>query len=438
MAGKRCVGFGLLFIGMTAPGLAQPPTSSFETCIAQVSAIEELNIKFSEHCALGGSIVHDRQETLASLSQTRQRVGQFAEIQRLNSLALLQSQLTSLSIQAELNALVAVKNGQSPRVVDTNIYDPRYDPKTSFGFLAAQSNQLMRSQEMKSLGSVSAAVQVEADAILHEMKTTDAAGRLAVQRYVSLMHELEKTVKEMTGWEQKAVALFNRYWEIADVAGIQSNLELRTSLRELEKASDQNAGAMFARAIALMRLERYEEALLLFNQLVEVPAIHAIAYGARAEAYYRLGKKREAAASLQKTLPIGLTDARVRIQRAQAFAATGELRHAETEWEAVLKLGGHEIAARRAIALINASLPGSNDRNTQKAVENAFLAAELAGDDWSCVLAVALASAARGDMEKAVESATKAANLAVGENQALCDHIAEQIQAGAPQVCWKF
>lgn len=140
---------------------------------------------------------------------------------------------------------------------------------------------------------------------------------------------------------------------------------------------------------------------------------------------------------LTKTLPTGTNNAAVRMHRAQAFAALDDFRQAEREWEAVLKLGGHEIAARRAIALINASATKANPKTKAKASENAFLAVQLAGDDWASEAAMALAAAANGEKAESLAAVERASQLAIGNNQLICDQLKQKIDAGIP-VCWQF
>ncbi len=152
----------------------------------------------------------------------------------------------------------------------------------------------------------------------------------------------------------------------------------------------------------------------------------------------RAGEERVAHVDLQKTLPAAQNDPRVRMQRAMALAAGGQLKPAETEWEVVLKLGGHEVAARRGLALVNFSHSNPNGRQLSKALEQAELAAQLAPEEWSCQMALALALVACSKSDQAVAIAEKAAQLAVGEKQTYCEEIAMQIKGGATCTGWKF
>lgn len=401
--------------------------------MAYVTATEELDTKFYHHRAAGQELVAERQETIARLLQTRQAIKHLLELQALHSLVQLETQMLADAMTAELNGMIAVKQQAEPRIVDV-----RYDPSTTFSQFFQQSNQRLGDKEIRQQGNQIAMLQVRLDAVLHDMKVFDEAGRLSVERYVSQIRDLERIINEMVAWDANSLKLFNQYWELADVAGVKSEFERRMALRELEKSADQNAGALFARAINLIRLDRGDEALPMLDRLLNVPAIRWLALAARAEIRMRTGDPRAAQVDLQKTLPAAQNDPRLRMQRAMALAAGGQFKLAETEWEAVLKLGGHEVAARRGLALVNVSHPTPNGRQSSKALEQAALAAQLAPEEWSCQLALALALVASGKSDQAVAMAEKAAQLAVGEKQTYCEEIATQIKDGATCTAWKF
>ncbi len=412
--------------------MAQSPTSSFELCMAYVAATEELETKFDSHRAAGLELIAERRDTFVRLLQTRQAIEHLVRQQTLKSLQQLESQMLADSMAAELNGMIAAKQQAS-----THVLDVRYDPTSTFGHFFQQSQERLRAQDIRTLGNHAAQLQVNMDAVAHDMKTFDEAGRISVERYMSQVRDLERIVQELVAWDENSRKLFHQYWQLADVAGVKSEFECRMALRELEKAAEQNAGALFARAVTLIRLERGDEALPMLDRLLNVPAVHWLALAARGEILMRSGQERAATVELRKTLPVGQHDPRVRMQRAMALAAGGQLALAETEWEAVLKLGGHEVAARRGLALINSSQPTRSGKQLSRALEQAELASQLAPDEWSCQLALALALEASGESDKAFAAAEKAAKLAVGENQSYCEEIVQQIKKGAVPV-WEF
>jgi tetratricopeptide (TPR) repeat protein len=410
---------------------AQTVPTTLERGLAYLTAVEELDTKYDGLRAAGNKLIAERQDTLNRLVQTNNTVSQILQTQAYNSLLLVQTQIVAASMQAELNSFLSEPTQK--RVVDTGV-DNRITPQAQLeSQVKAQGNALVQrnfQNVVSAQGNQLANIKVDYDMILHQMKTLNEAGRLAVERHVSIVRELEKIVNEMLVWESKTMELFNQYWSLADVAGVKSDFELRAALRKLNHSSSENIGALFLKAITLARLEQYEEAVPLLNRLYNVPAIRVVVIAARADVLARTDKKREALSELRKTVPIGLNDPRVRMHRAVAFAACDEFKFAEAEWEALLKLGGHEVAARRAIALLNVSYSVPSDRNKARALEYAKLAVQLDSEDWVCELALALALAANGEPEKGIKSATRAAELAVGENQAICDEIIEKIRLG--------
>ncbi len=427
--------FAILAVLFARVSYGQTATSAFERSLTYSNAIAELDTKYAGLRSAGSKLIAERQDTLQRLAETNKTVSEILQSQAYKSIALAQTELVGESMLAELNGFVASQQTQTSPV-ETGV-DNRHTPQVQLAAqLGARDARNFR-ETLSARGNQLARVRVEYDLVRHQMKTLNEAGRLAVERHINIVRELETIVNEMLAWDTKTVELFNQYWSLADVAGVKSDFELRAALRQLSRSSNENAGALFLKAITLVRLEQYEDALPLLNQLANVPSIQLVATAARAEVFARTDKKREAQSELRKTSPLGLNDARVRMHRAIALAACEEFKQAEAEWEAILKLGGHEVAARRAIALINASYSAPTDRNKAKASEYSQLALQLDSEDWASEIACALAYAANGQADKGVESAARAAELAAGCNQTLCKEIAEKIQA-AQKVCWNF
>lgn len=416
--------------GLLAGGIsAQERPSTFQICMGYVTAVEELQSKYLVHQKAGQKLITERNETLVRLAETQGTLNKLVNDSLMGNMQLMQAQLADTQLQMAMNERLAPQEDFTPTPKDV-----RYSPGEQFQQFSAQ---VATPLEGRMLAEQLASLRVQMDRILHELTVVRHANHLAVQRYRSLVKELREVVVEMTAWHSKSVGLFEAYWELADVAGVRSDLELRSALHVLRNSPPDDLGATFVAAIALMRLERHAEALPLLERVLTAPAARAIALAARAELYMRLGEKNKATLDLRNSLQLARNDPRVRIHRAQALAAAGQLQLAEKEWESVLKLGGHEIAAHRAIALINASIPSPSERNKSKAIDNAMLASQLAGDDWACEAAVALAAVAGGDAEKAKEFAENASELAIGGNQAICHDMSEKIEAGE-HFSWQF
>ena len=70
-------------------------------------------------------------------------------------------------------------------------------------------------------------------------------------------------------------------------------------------------------------------------------------------------------------------------------------------------------------------------------MENAVLVNQLAGDDWACKIALALAFATNGDWDNAIRCAEEASELTIGTNYEFCQKILEQLIA-KQQPSWRF
>ncbi len=422
----------LLLVGFVLPieSRGQEKPSAFQICFAYVLEATELNNKFQQHWSDGIKLLEERRQALTRLVETKSTVNHLSFDEFLGTMALFEAQVAGMTLEAELNA--ALQNQLSFR--PKQLIDVRHAPETQFGSF---TRQLPGNPAHQAAATAMANMSVQVDAILHEMKSVRKAQRMAMERQISLVKELQTIFAELVAWHSKSVSLFDQYWEFSDVAGVRSDLELRTALRELEKAREDNLGATFARAVTLKRLGKYEAAEPLLTRLTAIPTVRPIALAARAELLARVGRKQDANKDLRATMPAGRDDPRVRMHRAQYFSAVGDLRRAESEWETVQKQGGHEIAARRAIALINASYPKLNGIHKRKAKEQALLASQLAGDDWACEVALALAAAAQGDTADGIEALQRAGELAIGENRILCDNLLQRLKSGA-RVSWNF
>lgn len=410
--------------GQTAP-------TTFDRSVAYSQAIEELHLKFATLRTAGNTLIKERQDTLQRLATTKQSISQLAAEQIMSSFALLQSEFETAALQTQLNEAAPTPVDLDMRILNSDV---RYAPSTRFSRMVLDAGQ---STAINNIANSSVNANIQYDRIRHHIKTLNEAGKLAVERHLSVMQDLERIVNEMRAWDAKALDLFHKYWELADAAGVKCDVELRTALRQCSRTSDDNVGAMLLRAITLVRLDQPDEALPILEKLAAIPITQLFARTIRAETMARAGEKREAIALLRKNAAASASDARIRMHRAQAFAAAGELKSAEAEWDAILKIGGYETAARRALAFINTAHSTLTERHKTTALENAQLAVQLAEDDWASQLALAISTAASGKVPEALTAAESATTLAGGDKIALCQEVLEQIKTGSRPL-WKF
>lgn len=416
------------------PLQADPPLTAFDACMNYVQSTQELDRKFRSQKQAEQDLMVNYQKTMQSIAETRVTIEQLLSEQALQSARIVSGQLEGAAIEAELK-----RQWEKPvESTITHTGDPWDNPIPR---LSNDVRQTLRSDpkaaRVKQMADGLLALRTQVDMQIHYLKTVNVSGNLAVQRYMALMEEVAGQLNEARNLQVKPLQLFVQYWDLADVLSVKSELLHLAALRELEKAAKENLGAKFARAITLMRLDRHDQAEPLINELVQIPAIRAYALVARAELHARLNRQREAASDMNQALALAAGDPRVRMHRGQVYAFLGNWKEAEREWELVLKAGGHEIAAHRALAIINASLAAPNQRQLTKGNQYAAVAVQLAADDWSCEAAAALAAAASGDTSRAVQAAQRAGQLAIGSQKIFCNLMCEQIETGQA-VAWRF
>ena len=249
--------FAILAVLFARVSYGQTATSAFERSLTYSNAIAELDTKYAGLRSAGSKLIAERQDTLQRLAETNKTVSEILQSQAYKSIALAQTELVGESMLAELNGFVASQQTQTSPV-ETGV-DNRHTPQVQLAAqLGARDARNFR-ETLSARGNQLARVRVEYDLVRHQMKTLNEAGRLAVERHINIVRELETIVNEMLAWDTKTVELFNQYWSLADVAGFKSDFELRAALRQLSRSSNENSGALFFKAITLVRLEQYED-----------------------------------------------------------------------------------------------------------------------------------------------------------------------------------
>jgi Flp pilus assembly protein TadD len=396
-------------------------------------SIDELESRYLEHEVHGKQISVERQQLIKRLEDTRKEVDRILSAKQLSQLQQAQAELASISLNMESNQLVS-SNTQRP--VNSGV-DPRRDPNFQ---LQSQQKALFTPALRTSLNLLakqSADLRVYHDMLTQQIRTLNEANRLVVERYRSQLQELERITKDVVDWNVQYASFFDLYWELADVANVRSDEEHSGVMQHLENSSDQNPGAVFLKAVTLVRLEKYDDAMTLLDRLFAVQKLQALVSAMRAETFARMGEKKKAASALKFSAAPGMADARVRMHRAMAFGVVGQLKSAENEWEIIAKTGGYALSARRGLALIQGSMRMPIERVKTKAIENAELAVQLGTEEWSCHIALAIAASANGDKERAIEAALHASSLSIGKNLDYCQEVVKTIEKGE-SVSWRF
>ncbi len=106
---------------------------------------------------------------------------------------------------------------------------------------------------------------------------------------------------------------------------------------------------------------------------------------------------------------------------------------AHGQWLKVAAAGDFDVAAHRALSLVNYEIAKDRRSPLDEAVEHAELASSLAGgEDWLAELALALALAVGEDRVQASEHLRKAIELSEGEHAKSCRAMAPFIRTGRP------
>ncbi len=413
---------------------AQEASSAFRVCMGYVETVQEMERKFENHRQSRNGLLADHRLTVTSLLETKGTVNALKNAQARESIAWLNSQLQATQVAGRLESAVAQERSNSKSFVPERNIDVRHTPHTQYQYF---SDQFGFSQQSKELAAQLVNLRTRTDATVQNLKTIDVAGNLALQRFTALMQEFARQLREMQALQKQSIQLFDQYWELADILGQRSSIEHRAILRILRKSPSTNVGAQYLNALTLVRLGRYDKALPLINQLLQIPSIRPLIYVLRAELHARQGNKKQLLRDMQFALEMGKSEPRVRLHRAQVLWMAGEQAAAEREWEIVLKMGGNELAAHRAIAIINGLADSPNPKQKKKSLEYANLAIQLDTNNWANEAAIAVAEAANGNQDRATTAAERACALAVGSKRVFCEELLNNLEAGQT-LSWKF
>jgi tetratricopeptide (TPR) repeat protein len=392
-------------VSATTSASAQATSSSaFEQIAAYAKSFESLDSEVSAHLSARALMLKERDEVRAGLIDTQRDL---QEVQARGFVNQFQGLETAMDLESIMQYAQSVP-AQSP--------SSRRWRSTAFPLLANQTASDLLAQL----------------SLQNQSLQLDAAASLTLERQRKLLTSAQGLVRRAQAWMVADRELMAGYIELADIGGTRSRLERRAALRQLERVDSQNIGAEVARAITLMRLGRVGEARQLVDECFQRPgAARPFLLAVSGELYARAGEKTPAKKSLNEAIRQAPNVPILYWLRARSLMVMEEVEPALTDWELLLKSGQHDIAAHRGLALAYCALPTGAARNRELALEHAKLAVGLAGtDDWSCQIALALATARSGDFPGAIALAESAAQSALAEQKFLCASLAEQLKAG--------
>ena len=407
------IGSFVIWLGYCQIAMAQAKVGqAFEQCYLYGSALLELNAEFDRR-------QESIEKVMKSIAQLQPRIEQVE--QKLGGLI---NQRAYAALQHEIiDARSLVIFDQQRQ----NLSQPKQKAETTLGYRPIQN-----------LSSAEAELSIQADFMRHHMHTLDEAGRICLQQRLTLFQQLQSLLVEFRKYQSEQVALFDKYWELADVIGKRCEWERRAALRAAQQSLASNPGAIFVQALIATRADKFDEANECLAKLDGLEEIRNVVLMVRAEMALRQNKKDDALQSMKAAITKVKGDARVRVHRAVLLSQMGKLREAEEEWQLVAKLGGYESEACTALAMLTALMPNPNQAQKAKALDNARMAVRLASDkDWTCHIAMALAQAMNNHADQAEASAQQATEIAMGSHRIRCHNLLEQLRSGAVPT-WDF
>ncbi len=408
-------------------------SQSFASIMSYATAFEGLQRDADELLATRRHLIQQRDDARTRLQQSEMDLRQVKSAEAMGAMQLWEANMRMQLLQLDF-ALQLVQ----AKVGDFIPLDQSSKSKGSFTPLEASNpardlHGNVRQQQLQSVQSINLGEQI---------KQLDLASRLVIERRQKILNNLEETSRQAQQWFVDQRKLYDRYLDQSDIAGLRSQIELKSVLRELERADPDNLSARVVRAITLVRLERLDEAETVIAELLKSPTIaRPVAIALRAEVHVRRGETKEAQKQLKELLKLKELPPHAIWLHAQVAQLSNDPSQAAKQWNGLLRSGSNEVAAHRGLALCYCTFRerSANQKRVQReALEHAELANQLSGDsDWSCQIALALATAIGGDLAQAATLAEAAADNALLEKQALCLAFAQELQNGTiPE--WEF
>ncbi len=175
----------------------------------------------------------------------------------------------------------------------------------------------------------------------------------------------------------------------------------------------------------------YEKAVASFDKAISLDPTVADFYSNRAWALLRIGKCEEAIDDFNKAIRLDCSLASDFCGRGYAYRMLGNHREAIVDYETAIETDSRDQISHSNLAWLLATCSDRQYRNVQQAMKHARRACKLADwKDWVCLDALAVACAASGDFDQAVEWETKALALAPENEKAECRRILELYKAG--------
>lgn len=395
-------------------------TTGFAKVLGYSQRIERLNEEIERQEDLRVKLTMERKEALSRLSTARE---EFAEIRITGAMRSLKLAETQLS-QVQLAHSFEVQNF----LIENTLPRPP-------SFRSRSALERARASTLQTLAVTSLNLN-------EQVKQLDLAGRLTVDRLLKVISQLRDLSQRIRQWTEKEEEIYQRTLDLADYDQTLCRIQWKAALRELSRDRSTSPPMEFVKAATLLRLDETDKAEKILNELTSKPSrLYGLAYAMRGEIAARSGDEKEVRKTYAKLAKHSAAEPRISWVQARAYMILGQPLEAIKHWERLLKSGKHDIAAHRGLALahVAASMLRPNvTKYKTSGLENAKVASSLSAEqDWSSQIALALATAVIGDLDKAVTIADSAASLAILERQTECIAIADALREGTIPT-WKY
>jgi tetratricopeptide (TPR) repeat protein len=211
-----------------------------------------------------------------------------------------------------------------------------------------------------------------------------------------------------------------------------SNEPLKRDASDDAEQKQSRADDLYQEACRAAGEGRFADAIELFTDSIGLDP-HPAAYAERADALGALQLHEQAIADLDEALRLGGEPAEVLAARGWNWEQLGEFRKALADYEAAIEADVEFAQAYNNRAWVLATCPDDSLRDGKAALDDALTACELIEDDDAGFFdTFAAAYAEAGDFESAIQSQTKAIELADEDEQEDMEQRLELYRSGKP------
>jgi hypothetical protein len=384
--------FSLLLAGQVSYSQTDS-TSSFDQIVQYGANFDALQEKFKRQSQRLDELIKQRDEALRRLDDSQRDLQQVA----------------NKSAMGQMQAMVQEQNLLRTRLTPLDRRNP------------AAITDAVQNIDLQS--------SINLTQIRNQIQQLDVASQLIYERQYKIIVQLQQVADQVKEYFKDSQKLIEDYLDASDIAGVESQLQNRAAIRALDRADVKDLGAMCALGIALIRDDQLDAASEKIEFLKDSPLLRPIGLAMQGEVLARKNEKAASKKAFSKALLASPNNPRVFWMRAQAYSILKEPKFAMEDWDRVLRSGKYEIAARRGWVLSCSQQINVSEADKRQAKEHAELARALAGKrNWSCTIALAIATAMNNDQAKAADIAQTAAELAVAEKKTICIELAEQLK----------